>query len=276
MVNLGWPHLLPRLIGAGALAIGDHSRAEHWLTLAKVTADRAGMMPELAKTLLSLARLELARGDPGSIDRGVELAIDAIGMLSALGLNGLVESSQRMWNEPAVLEAIRGSVQARTAFILFTDIVDSTATTAAVGDPRWVRMLADHDRLIRESVRRFGGREIKHTGDGFCVRFDTARDAVQSALDMQSSLLGWRGSAPAASLHIRCGIASGPTFAYGGDIHGLAVPMAARVCAYAGTDEICLSDAVGRAVLHDINLTSIDDVVLKGIPGKQRLYRVGR
>ena len=34
--------------------------------------------------------------------------------------------------------------------MLFTDIVDSTRSAAAMGDERWLRLLGDHDHIARE------------------------------------------------------------------------------------------------------------------------------
>ena len=45
------------------------------------------------------------------------------------------------------------------ATILFTDIVDSTATLARLGDAAWRRVLLDHNDLLRSELDRFRGRE---------------------------------------------------------------------------------------------------------------------
>ncbi len=58
------------------------------------------------------------------------------------------------------------------ATVLFTDIVDSTATAAAIGDRRWHDLLESHDRMVRRQLSRFRGKETKTTGDGFVATFD--------------------------------------------------------------------------------------------------------
>ena len=60
-------------------------------------------------------------------------------------------------------------VRRRLATVLFTDIVDSTARAAALGDREWRSLLDRHDDAVREDVSRFGGREVSTTGDGFLV-----------------------------------------------------------------------------------------------------------
>ena len=77
--------------------------------------------------------------------------------------------------------------------VVFTDIVDSTAHAAALGDHRWRELLDAHDALIRDQLARFRGVEVKTTGDGFSPR-STGRH-VPSAAARRS----WTRSAPSAS-----------------------------------------------------------------------------
>ncbi len=56
--------------------------------------------------------------------------------------------------------------------VLFTDIVGSTERAASLGDDRWRSLLDSHDGSLREQLRRFRGREINTTGDGFLASFD--------------------------------------------------------------------------------------------------------
>ena len=65
------------------------------------------------------------------------------------------------------------------ATVLFTDIVDSTAQAAKVGDVAWTKIRADHDAIVRAQLARYRGREIKTMGDGFLATFDgPARGAL--------------------------------------------------------------------------------------------------
>jgi pimeloyl-ACP methyl ester carboxylesterase len=56
--------------------------------------------------------------------------------------------------------------------LLFTDIVGSTERAASMGDQAWRSLLDAHDRTVRDHLRRFRGREINTTGDGFLASFD--------------------------------------------------------------------------------------------------------
>src|SRR5437660_2990779 len=49
--------------------------------------------------------------------------------------------------------------------VLFTDIVESTVRAGELGDSRWGDLLSSHDRLVRSYLDRYGGQEVKFTGD---------------------------------------------------------------------------------------------------------------
>jgi hypothetical protein len=67
------------------------------------------------------------------------------------------------------------------ATVLYTDIVGSTELAFRLGDRRWRHLLDNHDRVTRRELRRFGGREVNTTGDGFVAVFDGPARAVECA-----------------------------------------------------------------------------------------------
>jgi pimeloyl-ACP methyl ester carboxylesterase len=112
--------------------------------------------------------------------------------------------------------------------IMFTDIVGSTERAAAMGDQQWRALLDSHDRVLRDQVRGFKGREIKTTGDGFLLSFDGPARAIRCAKAINHGIehLG---------LEIRTGLHTGECDVRGGDLGGLAVHIAARVGALAAS-----------------------------------------
>jgi hypothetical protein len=81
--------------------------------------------------------------------------------------------------EPAFDAALRA--------IMFTDIVESTAMTARLGDARAVEMVRAHDALVRRALKDKRGREVKHMGDGIMAAFDDATAAVECARAIQQA-----------------------------------------------------------------------------------------
>ena len=61
------------------------------------------------------------------------------------------------------------------ATVLFTDIVDSTARAAQVGDRGWRTLLDSHEDMSREEVETHGGRIADFTGDGLLATFEGPR-----------------------------------------------------------------------------------------------------
>jgi class 3 adenylate cyclase len=133
----------------------------------------------------------------------------------------------------------RPEVQVDRVFttILFTDIVGSTERVVAVGDQRWRSLLDAHDRAVRQELRRFRGREIKTTGDGFFASFDGPSRAVQCAQAI-TDLCGQLG------LAVRAGLHTGECEVRGTDLGGLSVHIASRVSDLAGPGEVIVTQAV--------------------------------
>ena len=121
------------------------------------------------------------------------------------------------------------------ATLLFTDIVDSTARAAQVGDAHWRELLSEHLEAARDELERFGGREVKTTGDGLLATFDGPARALHCAGAI-------RRSANRAGLQVRAGVHIGEVELVGHDVRGVAVHEAARIMAAAGADEILVSE----------------------------------
>ena len=66
---------------------------------------------------------------------------------------------------------------------MFTDIVGSTEMTARLGDSAALELVRVHDALVRRGLEAYGGREIKHPGDGIMASFDRVQNSVRAAAD---------------------------------------------------------------------------------------------
>ena len=111
-----------------------------------------------------------------------------------------------------------GAGGARTATVLFTDVVDSTALAVQLGsgaDP--VRRA--HFDLLRSAVSASGGTEVKTTGDGLMVSFESAAAAVACAVGMQRTVERYNRRAT-QRLGLRVGIGHGDITVERGDLYG--------------------------------------------------------
>lgn len=152
--------------------------------------------------------------------------------------------------------------------ILFTDIVSSTQRAAEIGDEKWCSLLDAHDRAVREQLRRFRGREINTTGDGFHASFDGPGRAIRCAAAIADAVR-------AIGLEVRAGLHTGECEIRGDDLAGLAVNIAARVGSLAASGEILVSSTVADLVIGaGISFIDRGEHTLKGVPGTWRLFAV--
>jgi class 3 adenylate cyclase len=152
--------------------------------------------------------------------------------------------------------------------VLFTDIVGSTERAATLGDQKWRDLLDAHDHTVRDQLRRFRGKEINTTGDGFVASFDGPARAVRcaQAIGEATAKLG---------VELRVGLHTGECDVRGDDLGGLAVHVAARVAASASPGEILVSGMVKVLVAGSvIEFSDRGEHQLKGVPGPWKLFAV--
>jgi class 3 adenylate cyclase len=156
------------------------------------------------------------------------------------------------------------------ATVLFTDIVASTEQASRLGDQRWRELLEVHDELARRVVEEFQGQLVKTTGDGILATFDGPGRGIRCAAILRDELGG-------IGLQVRAGLHTGEVELRDGDIGGIAVHLAARVMAAAGSSEILTSQTV-RDLVVGANITMEDrgPHALKGIEGTWQLFAVMR
>jgi pimeloyl-ACP methyl ester carboxylesterase/class 3 adenylate cyclase len=154
------------------------------------------------------------------------------------------------------------------ATVLFTDIVDSTATAARLGDAGWRDLLQRHHTIIRRLLARFRGTELDTAGDGFFATFDGPARAIRCATAIAEAVneLG---------LEVRAGLHTGECEVVDGKVGGIAVHIGARVAEAAGPGEVLVSSTVKDLVAGSgLAFEERGSAELKGVPGEWRLYAV--
>jgi class 3 adenylate cyclase len=152
------------------------------------------------------------------------------------------------------------------ATVLFTDIVDSTRSAAAMGDQAWRRSLDSHDQLAKQIVEKHRGILVKNTGDGILATFDGPGRAVRCALAFGTA-------AQQIGLPLRAGLHTGEIEMRGRDIGGIAVHAAARVMAQSQPTEVLVSRVVTDLVAGaGLKFSERGSYELKGLPGRWDLF----
>jgi len=123
------------------------------------------------------------------------------------------------------------------ATVLFTDLVDSTATAVESGTA-WPALLEEHNAVVRRELARYQGETIDTAGDGFFASgFDGPARAIRCACAIQQAV-------SALGLGIRVGVHTGECDVVDGKLGGLAVAIGARVAAQADVGEVLVSGTV--------------------------------
>jgi class 3 adenylate cyclase len=199
--------------------------------------------------------------------------------------HGLTASTVLELDATAPLNAFFGSLPvhpAGTAYtapamraIVFTDICGSVAQTHELGDDGHMRLLGEHNEIVRAELASHDGREVKHTGDGIMAAFTSVVSAVAFATAVQRRMHA-RNEQTATPFHLRIGISAGePVTDDNNDLFGAAVQLAARLCAAAPPGDIAVSVAVRElCVGKSFRFEDIGELSLKGLPEPTKSYAV--
>jgi class 3 adenylate cyclase len=154
------------------------------------------------------------------------------------------------------------------ATVLFTDIVDSTARAAELGDRAWRRLLQQHHETVRSQLGRFRGEEVDTAGDGFFATFDGPARAIRCAFAIQDTVRE-------LDLEVRAGLHTGECELVDGKAGGIAVHIGARVASLAEPGEVLVSGTVKDLVSGSgIEFEDRGEHELKGISNAWRLFAV--
>jgi len=157
------------------------------------------------------------------------------------------------------------------ATILFSDMVSSTEMVTRLGDAAARDIFLQHDKIVRDQVNRYGGRELQNLGDGFMLSFESPSAAIKCACDMQKEL-----AKNIPSIKIRIGINTGEVVRREGQIpFGQAVVVASRLANKAKAEQILVSDVTKHLVAGSgFQLVERGRAKLKGIGEVLKLYEV--
>lgn len=182
------------------------------------------------------------------------------------------ERALELWQQAEEAE------EAETNAVLFTDIVNFTGQVAEKGED-WLRSIVHaHNRIVRDVLEQYQGKEIKHTGDGIMATFFSPLDALNASVNMQKGFEAFSKAKEDFAFGVRIGIASGTPVKMDGDVFGTPVNLAARVMSFGNEFEITLSKEA-----HDICIaneacshvfTEETDLDIKGFDGSHSIFKV--
>jgi len=163
-----------------------------------------------------------------------------------------------------------------TVTFLFTDIEGSTALVRKIGGA-YAEVLADHQRILRESFGAHGGHEVDTQGDSFFVAFRRAKDAVDAAVDAQRDLAA-HSWPEGVEVKVRMGLHTGEPRVGEQRYVGLGVHKAARVGAAGHGGQVLLSRTTRELVEDElppgVTIRDLGERRLKDLERPERLSQL--
>ena len=163
-----------------------------------------------------------------------------------------------------------------TVTFLFTDIEGSTALLKELGRERYGELMADQQRLVRETLVANRGEEIDTQGDSFFLAFRSAPDALAAAVAIERTVAA-HAWPEGVEVRIRIGIHTGEAAAAGERYVGLSVHRAARLGAAAHGGQVLVSSTTRELVEDDLpEGVSLRDLGTHRLKDIDRLERISQ
>ncbi|MGH9050934.1 MAG: AAA family ATPase [Acidimicrobiia bacterium] len=267
IVTDGLTFVVARVRALTARLDGREGDAERHLLDAITVCEQAGARPELARSSLAWARLQMGAGDA---DAAEPLAARAAGLFRELGMAAFARTADEVARQARGGEAPDLRHQG-TVVVAFFDVAGSTATTERIGDRAYRTAAAHLEAELRGAVVDYGGQAIEGItlGDGILAVFRSAGDAIACARRVHEDVT-------ATPLRLHVGIHAGDVLWSEAGVHGGTVNIAARVCDRAGPGETFVTDTI-RHLARTSAEVRLDDRGLhdlKGLTEPLRLFAV--
>ena len=184
-----------------------------------------------------------------------------------------------------VVEAFLGRIEdpgsdvekIETAFrvIMFTDLKDSTKITGDYGDKKAMDLIRMHNSIIRQTIKQYEGREIKHTGDGFMLSFSSVSKSVECSIAIQKAFTNYNKENQEEPMQVRIGLSAGEPVTESGDLFGASVQLAARICDYTEAGKILVASVIPQLSLgKKISFVDKGEISLKGFETATHVYEI--
>ena len=241
------------------LAQGDAATASAKLRHAIELWHEIGAPYEIARVRTALGEALRAEGDEDAASLEFEAAkldFERLGALpDAKRVNQLLGRDEGI--------AARAGERVKRTFV-FTDIVGSTPLAEALGDDAWQELIRWHDQSLRSIFNRYGGTEVRQTGDGFFVAFEDPSAAIEAAVGVQRSLAEHRRSHGFAP-QVRIGLHEAEASTRANDFAGRGVHEAARIGSLAEGGQILASVNTTKGAAARYPVSPPRTVTLKGV-----------
>lgn len=143
-------------------------------------------------------------------------------------------------------EPVRAKERLRSTLLTFliADVRGYTQFTAEHGDEAAARLAGTFATIAKSTAAKRDGEVIELRGDEALAVFDSARQALRAALELQQRFTLEAAGDPLLPLHVRIGLDAGEAIPVEGGYRGGALNLAARLSSLAEAGEVLASGAV--------------------------------
>ncbi len=160
--------------------------------------------------------------------------------------------------------------------IMMTDIVGFSKEMENDEEHTYSKLLV-HNEIIRKSISKKRGEEIKTIGDAFLVRFKSAVDAVEAGMNIQNRLLRYnKDRKKNDQILVRIGIHVGDVLMKDNDVFGNIINIASKIEPLADPGGICISEDAYNIVKKsiDFDILSLGKKELKNIKDPPEVFKI--
>jgi YVTN family beta-propeller protein len=179
-------------------------------------------------------------------------------------------------SEDTTSSGTRSSVATNLRTFLIADVRGYTRFTQDSGDEAASALASRFAVIVRDTVPGFDGELLELRGDEALCVFGSARQALQSAIELQRRFRGSMPGVPALPLGVGMGLDAGEAVPTEGGYRGGALNLAARLCARAAPGEVWASETVVHLArrLEGIRFATPRSVRFKGLSQPVRVVQV--
>ncbi len=140
-----------------------------------------------------------------------------------------------------------------------------------------LRLLQDHNEIMKKSIEKFNGRIVEIIGDAFLAAFESATDCLNCSLHIQEEFKAYNFSKKKIQkIKVRIGVHVGDVIVFEGKLKGDALNIAARIQQIAEPGSIYASESFYLTVKGKTatEFRKIKTLELKNIKGEMDIYIV--
>lgn len=195
--------------------------------------------------------------------------------LTKLGLKSASLVASLALDDKRANRRLSGIAARGTVGIVFVDVSDFTAFTAAVGDEVAIDTLRSLSAMIEQKIRPYRGETVKQLGDGFLLAFPSASQAIRGACDLAAAARKMSEAVPGHQLRLRVAVHAGEPLVEGDDLLGHDVNLAARLLDHCNPGGVLVSEAakeLAEARMKTVHFGKRKLIKIRGLSTRVAVY----